>query len=146
MISRRSRRAADVAVATGVAAVVSGVPSTLVAVVRGDDALQATRAAGSLALGGDADGRALVVAGAVVHSVLSLVWTAVLAALLPRRRPIVAGALAGAAIAAFDLGVVGRRFPAMRALPVAPQVADHVAFGACVGAVLRRRDRRRRGR
>lgn len=146
MISRRPRRAADVAVAAGVAAVVSGAPSTLVAAVRGDDVLQATRAAGSLVLGGDGDGRALVVAGAVVHSVVSLGWTAVLAALLPRRRPVIAGAVAGAAIAAFDLGVVGRRFPAMRALPVVPQVADHVAFGACVGAVLRRCDRRRRGR
>lgn len=146
MRSRPTRRTADVAVAAGVAAVASGAPSTLVALVRGDDRLQATRAAGSLVLGDDADGRALVVAGAVVHSALSLGWGAVLGALLPRRHTVIAGAVGGAAIAALDLGVIGRRFPAVRALPVVPQVADHVAFGACAGAVLRACDRRRRGR
>jgi hypothetical protein len=144
--ARPPSRAADVVVAAGVAAVVSGAPSTLVTFATGGDALQATRAAGSLLLGPDADRRALVVAGGVVHAVLSLGWTAVLGALLPRRHAVVAGAVAGAAIAAFDLGVVGRRFPMVRALPVAPQVADHVAFGACVGAVLSACDRRRRDR
>ena len=38
-----------------------------------------------------------------------------------------------------DLGVVGRRLPRIRALPLLPQVADHVAYGAAVGAVLSRR-------
>jgi hypothetical protein len=49
------------------------------------------------------------------------------------------GAVAGAAIAALDLGVVGRRVPAIAELPSAPQVADHVVFGAVVGALLTRR-------
>jgi len=48
------------------------------------------------------------------------------------------GRLGGLGIAALDLGIAQRRFPAIAALPRAPQVADHVAFGAIVGAVLGR--------
>jgi hypothetical protein len=39
-------------------------------------------------------------------------------------------------IAAIDLGVLARRWPRIRALPVLPQIADHVAYGATVGAIL----------
>jgi hypothetical protein len=49
--------------------------------------------------------------------------------------------LAGLAIAALDLGVLGRRVPRIRALPLLPQVLDHVAYGATVGAVLSARRR-----
>jgi hypothetical protein len=55
------------------------------------------------------------------------------------RRGVVAGALAGLGIAALDLGLVGRRFPRVRALPLAPQVADHLVYGMTVGHVLARR-------
>ena len=74
-----------------------------------------------------------------VHLALSLGWALVLARALPRRRPTLEGAAAGLAIAALDLGLLGRRLPAIRALPVLPQVADHVAYGAVVGAILGRR-------
>ncbi len=53
------------------------------------------------------------------------------------------GAAAGLAIAALDLGLVGRRFARLRALPILPQVGDHVAYGAIVAAVLTRRRSRR---
>jgi hypothetical protein len=61
-----------------------------------------------------------------------------------RRSPTAAGLLVGAGIAAVDLGLlahgpIGRRWPLVRALPVGPQVADHLAFGAIAGAVLGRR-------
>ncbi len=59
-----------------------------------------------------------------------------LAAALPRRHTALWGAAAGVAIAAGDLGLVGRRVPPIRALPVVPQVADHLAYGAVVGVVL----------
>jgi hypothetical protein len=81
----------------------------------------------------------LLVAAAPVHLVLSLGWGVALSAALPRRRTVAAGALAGALIAALDLGLIGRRFERIRSLPVVPQIADHVAFGACVGAVVRHR-------
>jgi len=117
--------------------VLSGAPSTVAALVRGADALAATRAAGTLVPGRrDRPGAA---AGVAVHAVLSLSWTAVLVAVLRRLRGgVLAGALGGAAIAALDLGVVARRYPAVRALPPLPQWADHLAFGAVVGARSRR--------
>ena len=68
---------------------------------------------------------------------MSLFWTVVLERVLPRRHPLVSGSAAGAAIAAFDLLVVGRRFPRVRALPFVPQLADHVVFGVTVALVLR---------
>ena len=38
-----------------------------------------------------------------------------------------------------DLGLVGRSNSRIAALPTAPQVADHVAFGVVVAAVVTRR-------
>jgi hypothetical protein len=55
---------------------------------------------------------------------------------LPRGRRARTGLVAGAAIAALDLGVIGRRVPAIRALPQLPQWADHLAFGLTVGVVM----------
>jgi len=39
-------------------------------------------------------------------------------------------------VAALDLGVIGKRFPRVRALPLVPQLADHAAFGAIAGRLL----------
>jgi hypothetical protein len=128
-----------------VAGILSGIPSTVHAVLTGDDPLAAARAAGNLLLPADADPKALLVAAALAHGVLSVGWGTVLVVALRRTRaPVAAGAVAGLAIAAFDLGLVARgpgarRWPLIRELAVGPQLADHVAFGALVGAVLRRR-------
>ncbi|HEX6345292.1 hypothetical protein [Umezawaea sp.] len=117
-----------------VAGVLSGVPSTLHALATGGDVLAATRAAGTLLPGR----RASAARGVVAHALLTAGWTAVLAA-VHRRRPFGAlgGAVAGLAVAVLDLEVVGRRYPAVRALPRGPQYADHLAFGALVGTTLR---------
>ena len=85
----------------------------------------------------------LLLAAVPVHAALSLGWAGALARILPREREPLSGAAAGLAIAALDLGVIGRRVPAIRALEQLPQWLDHVAFGLAVGAVLRAR---RRGR
>ncbi|MFJ9782353.1 hypothetical protein ACIRSS_22415 [Amycolatopsis sp. NPDC101161] len=128
------RRAAR---AGAVAAIVSGVPSTAHALLEGHDVLAATRAAGSL-LPGRRD-RPGIVAGLVAHVLVSTFWTGVLAAIARRHRlrPL-RGAAAGLAIAALDLCVAGRTYPAVRALPHAPQVLDHLVFGAVAGALLDR--------
>jgi hypothetical protein len=125
-------------VAGTVAALPSGLPSTLSALATGRDPLEATKAAGSLLLRHETRTLPLLAAAAPAHLALSLGWGVVLAAVLPRPTPL-RGALAGLAIAALDLGVIGRRFPRIRALPLAPQVADHLVYGAVVGAVLRGR-------
>jgi hypothetical protein len=137
---RRVVRAADVVVAAAVAGIVSGAPSTLHAVVTGRSPLDAVRAAASLAptWAGRSAGAELA-AGLAVHAGLSVVWTAVLAGVVPRRHPVLWGAVAGAGIAALDLGIVGRRNAAITELPLMGQAADHVVFGAAVGWVLARR-------
>lgn len=102
------------------AVVLSGVPSTVHAVVTGDSALRATRAAGSLVRGG-------VREGVVVHLAVSAFWMFVLTR--SRVRGVVGGAVAGLLIAALDLEVIGRHNPRIRALPRVPQWLDHVVFG-----------------
>lgn len=123
-----------------VASVVSGAPSTTYALLTGRDLLEATQAAGAMVA--PRGSRAVqVVAAAPVHLALSFGWTAVLARVVPADRSLTArvavGMAAGAAIAALDLGIIGRRIAPIRALPLAPQVADHLAFGAAAAAVLR---------
>jgi hypothetical protein len=129
--------------AGAVAAVLSGAPSTVHALATGRSPFDAVEAAGTLLLPDDAPPSARAAAGLIAHGAISLGWGVVLAAVLPRRRTVVWGALAGLAIAGLDLGVLGRPWPRIGALPTAPQVADHVAFGALVGAVVSRAGRRR---
>jgi hypothetical protein len=129
--------------AGAVAGLLSGAPSTFDALRRGADPLAAARAAGNLLLPAGSGPGPLLAAGAAAHVVLSLGWGTVVAMAVRRTSlpPVVAGTLAGAAIAAVDLGLLahgpaGRRWPLIRALPIGPQVADHLAFGAVAGAVL----------
>jgi hypothetical protein len=128
--------------AGAVAAVPSGLPSTLHALLTGRDALAATTAAGSILLPREERTFVLVAAAVPVHLALSLGWGVVLARML-RRPTVPRGIAAGLAIAALDLGVFGRRLPRIRALPLLPQLADHAVYGAVAAAVLQRRRRRR---
>ena len=154
-----------------IAGTVSGLPSTLHAVLTGRDPLAAARAAGNLVLPAEAAPVRLLVAGAAVHTAVSLGWGTVLGVALPRLLEPPArperraspespapwappfspgpgaspwwrgawwGTVSGLLIAALDLGVIGRRRPLIRDLPVLPQVADHLAFGAVAGAVVAR--------
>lgn len=126
---------------------VSGVPSTLHAVARGADVLEGTLAAGSVVLPRERRPGRLIVAAGMLHLTLSFGWALVLAFALPRRRSLAWATVAAVAIAALDLGVVGRRFPRIRALPVLPQLADHLAYAWTVAVVLdRRRAAAERGR
>jgi len=127
--------------AGAVAAVASGAPSTLWALAAGRDPLEATLAAGSMLVPGENRRGRLAAAAVPVHLALSLSWAVVLAGCLPRRTKVAGGAAAGLAIAALDLGLVARRFPRVRALPLLPQLADHAIYGATVAAVLERRRR-----
>jgi len=118
------------------AAALSGVPSTVHAFATGRDPLEATKAAGSILLPRERRARRLVAAAMPVHLTLSFGWALVLER--ARVRGAAQGALAGLVIAALDLGVVGTHFPRVRALPLGPQVADHLAYGVIVGWRLRR--------
>jgi hypothetical protein len=125
---------ADALVAGAVAALVSGVPSTLHAILSGSDPLEASLAAGTLLLPDERRASRLLPAAMAAHAGLS------------RRRALAWSALAGLGIAALDLGVLGRRFPRIRALALLPQVLDHVAYATTVACVLSRRRSRRTAR
>jgi hypothetical protein len=144
LVSREELR--DAFVAGSIAAVFSGAPSTLHAALTGGDVLEATRAVGKFVFPDEERTFPLVAAAVPVHTVLSLGWTLVMIKVLPPKRTFLAGALFGGAIALLDLGLIGRRSPAIRELPQLPQYADHLAFGAIVGAVLQRRRRGRVGK
>lgn len=124
-----------------VGAVCSGIPSTAWTLLRGEDLLDGARAAGAIVLPREQRTGVLLTAAVPVHLVLSVGWAIVLGAVLPRRAEPAIGLAAGAAIAALDLGVIGRRIPAIRALPQGRQWADHLAYGLTVGLVLRARRR-----
>ena len=139
-----ARRDPSAVLAAGLAgAAVSGAPSTVWTLARGEDVLDGARAAGALLLPGERRSAVLLAAAVPVHLTLSLGWAAVLARAIPARREPAWGALCGLAIAALDLGVVGRRIPAIRKLPQGRQWADHVAYGAAVGVALWRGRRSR---
>ncbi len=124
-------------VAAGLAgAALSGVPSTVVTLARGEDLLDGVRAAGAIVLPRETRTPVLLAAAVPVHLALSLGWAAVLDA--ADAGP-VSGLALGLVIAALDLEVIGRRFPAIRALPQGRQWADHAAYGLVVGQWLRRR-------
>lgn len=117
-------------------AIVSGLPSTVITLARGESLLDGARAAGAIVLPRETRTPVLLAAAVPVHLGLSLGWAAVIAR-LPRQGAML-GALAGLAIAAVDLGVIGRRIPAIRALPQKRQWADHVAYGLSVSFLLNR--------
>jgi hypothetical protein len=127
------------------AAAVSGAPSTLHAFIKrrslrsaGVYVYDATRAVGTLV----PPGRPGFGRGLVVHIAISLLCGEALARTLPRDHRAEWGAAAGLAIGVVNVGVIGRAFPAIRALPLVPQLADNVMFGTVFAVALDRRDRR----
>lgn len=128
----------DVVVAGLAGALLSGAPSTVHAALTGGSVLEGARAAGTILLPSERRTAPLLASATVAHLALSLGWAAVLARLLPAGRRVRWAPAAGVAIAALDLGVIGRRIPAIAALAPGPQVADHVAYALAVAAALDR--------
>jgi hypothetical protein len=134
------------ALAAGLAgAACSAIPSTLLSLIRGEDALDGARAAGAMVAPNERRTLALLVIAAPVHLAISLGWATVMAVALPRGGEPARGVVAGMAIATLDLVLIGRRIPSIAALPQGRQWADHAAYGLAVGMVLRTRRSRRAG-
>jgi hypothetical protein len=116
------------------AAALSGIPSTVHALATGRDPLEAAYAAGTILLPGETRPQRLLAAAVPVHLGISIAWTVV----LDRTgvRGAARGSITGLAIAALDVGLLGRRLPRIRALPLAVQLADHAAFGAIAARQL----------
>ena len=128
----------DVLLAGLAGAVAGGLPSTAITLARREDVLDGARGAGTLLLPHERRTLPLLAAAVPVHLALSLGWAVVLERALPRGREPLGGLLGGLAIAALDLGLIGRRLPRIRALPQGRQWADHAAYGLAVGVVLAR--------
>ena len=125
-----------------VATALSGLPSTLYALATGADALEATRAAGAMLIPAGSPLPQLLVAAAIAHGAISFFWTFVLMLGLPRRRTLIWAIAASALIALLDLRVIAPwMFPDVARLAFWPQFADHLMWGACVGATLQWRRR-----
>lgn len=127
--------------ATAAASVLGAAPSTLAAfacqrdlrsVV--DHLVDTTRTAGTLL----PPGRPGLVRGALAHTGISLVCGELLARTLPERHSSCWGGGVGLVIGLINVGLIGRRFPAVAALPLLPQLADNVAFGLSFAFVVDR--------
>jgi hypothetical protein len=119
--------------ATVVAAALSGAPSTLEAFRRQRDfrsvvayLRDATCAVGTLV----PPGRPGFIRGALLHVGISVLCGEGLARTVPESHSVIWGVGAGLVIGVINVGVIGRRFPAIAALPLVPQLADNVAFAA----------------
>jgi hypothetical protein len=131
--------------ATVLAATLSGVPSTLHAFIEGRSlrsaaayVYDATCAAGTLV----PPGRRGFGRGITAHLVISVLCGEALARTLPRDHSPEWGAAAGLLIGVVNVGVIGRTFPAIRALPLGPQLADNMMFGTVFAMTLDRQRRR----
>jgi hypothetical protein len=126
-----------------IATLLSGIPSTLFALFTGADPTEPTRAAGAMLLPSESSVQKLFAAAVLVHGAVSLFWAALLWVALPYRHTTLWALVAAAAIAVLDLRIIAPAFfPDIAALDFWPQFADHLAWGACVGATLAYRARR----
>lgn len=123
--------------AGGAATLLSGIPSTLWALLSGNDVTEATRAAGAMILPDETRLVRLFLAATVVHVVVSFFWAAVLIWLLPRRHVTAYATAAALLIGVIDLRLIAPIFfPAVAALEFWPQMADHAMWGITFGAAL----------
>jgi hypothetical protein len=137
-LARRSQR--RILEATLAASVLGGAPSLLNALTRDGVrgawryGLDATSAIGCLV----PPGRRSLLAGTGAHAAISMAAGQVFGRFLPRRHSVLWAAGGGAVMGLVGVGVIGRRFPAIRALSFGPQIADNIAFGIVFAAVVDR--------
>jgi hypothetical protein len=118
------------------ATLLSGIPSTLYALITGRDPLEATRAAAAML----PFTRNFFLNAVLVHCSVSLFWALVLWRVLPRRHAAAWATAAAALIGIVDLRLMAPRFfPEVAALEFWPQMADHLAWGLCFGLAVQKR-------
>ena len=127
-------------IAGGLAGLVGGIPSTVYLLVTGGDVLESLNAVVAMVSANDLPILQRIAVAAAVHFAVSLLWALVLVVLIPRRTAVVGALVASFLIAFLDLKVIAPLyFAEVAALAFIPQLADHLAWGATVGAVLRLR-------
>lgn len=119
------------------ATLLSGLPSTVWALLTGGDVAEPTRAAGSMLLPGETETWKLVAAAALVHPAVSAFWALALWRVLPRRAAPEWALLAAVLIALLDLKLIAPLFfPRVAALDFWPQLADHLMWGVSYAIAL----------
>ena len=125
-------------VAGGLAGLVGAIPSTVYLLVTGGNVFASVNALAAMVAGNELPVLHSVAVATAVHITLSFFWASVLVTLLPLRAPVVGALVASAIITILDLKVIAPHyFAEAAALAFVPQLADHLAWGATVGAVLR---------
>ncbi|MBC8872536.1 MAG: hypothetical protein H8E44_24140 [Planctomycetes bacterium] len=140
----------DTVLAAIIAGLLGVLPSTVWAFFSGARVEEALLVPGELFVGRNAWIGTKIFVTIVVHGGMSLFWAGVLCALLPRRRPVINALGAGFSIAVLDLLVIAQAFQAVHSVVLLhraldsfwPWLADHLVFGAVVGAVVAFRRRR----
>jgi hypothetical protein len=136
-VPRSQRRVLE---ATAVASILAGAPSLITAFSRDGIGgawhygLRATRAVGALI----PPGRPNLLTGVAGHFAISTAAGEVFGLFLPQRHSVAWGAAGGAVMGLVNVGLIGRRFPAIRELPFGRQVADNIAFGVIFAVVADR--------
>ena len=125
--------------ATLLAAVLSGAPSTVHVLIQRRSlrsatayVYDATRAIGTLV----PPGRPGFGRGVLAHLAISMLCGETLARTLPRDHGAAWGAAGGFLFGLINVGVIGKSLPAIRGLPLIPQLADNVMFGAVFAVAL----------
>lgn len=133
-------RASTALIAGGIAGVVSGIPSTVYLLLTEGDLFASLNALVAMVTSSELPVLSRICVAAAVHLAVSVFWASVLVLLMPRRAPMIGALIASAVIAFVDLKLIAPSFFAeAAALAFIPQLADHLAWGATVGAVLRMR-------
>jgi drug/metabolite transporter superfamily protein YnfA len=127
-----------VLVAGGLAGLLSGIPSTVHLLLTQGDLTASLLALVAMVTSEELPLPQVVAVAGGVHFAVSFGWASVLVALVPRRAPVLGALVASALIAVLDLRLIAPYFfPDVAALAFVPQLADHLAWGATVGVVLR---------
>jgi hypothetical protein len=120
-----------------VATLFSGLPSTLFFTATGGDLWPPIYAVGTMVVPGESSPWLIFMAAALVHGAVSLLWTVVVASVIPVKHIPVYALAASALIAVIDLRIIAPLlFPEVAALSFWPQFADHLAWGLLVGVTL----------
>ena len=123
-------------IAAMVAGLAGALPSTLYSIATGGDWLASINAVAAMV---NAEQLAMawrVSVATAIHLAISLLWATLLVAILPRRRTLLWASAAGILIAVLDLRILAPMFfPEVASLSFWPQLADHIVWGASMGAV-----------
>jgi hypothetical protein len=134
----RSRR--RILEATVAASLLGGTPSIALAFARGGVGgawrygVNTTRAVGVLV----PPWRPNLLGGTLGHFAISAAAGHLFGRFLPVRRKLLWAAVGGGAMGLVNVGIIGRRLPALRDLSFGQQLADNIAFGVVFAAIVDR--------